>query len=147
MGFIIIILFFRMVDSVYDAYVVSSEPLTVVLYDPTDGSDLNEWILSQVYENLLPEPLSRSGGSLDKALVTVSYVSSTCDVYLRRCTQQTALVDALVSLAALRVSSGILPPAKTLSPDGVYLGRNDLHGWCRMVKIIFQLLISVLTFN
>ncbi len=130
-------------ESDYDAYVVSSEPLSVVLYNPADGSDLNEWILSQVYENLLPEPLPRPGGSLDKALVTVSYVSSACDVYLRRCTQQTALVDALVSLAAVRVTSGMLPPAKTLSQDGVYLGHNDLHGWCRMVIIIFQLIASV----
>lgn len=128
-----------MCERIFDAYVVTSEPLTLVLYDSEKGTDLSEYLLSQVNKCACGqvherEPLPRPGGPIDKVLVTVSYVSPTCDnIYLRRRTQQTALVDALVSLASLRAASGTLSSPETLCQHGIYLGLSDQHGWCRMV--------------
>lgn len=60
----------------------------------------------------------------------ISYVSSAFDVYMLRDTLQQNVVNALVLLVALRVEDA--PVATTLTPNSVYLGRSDKHGWCRM---------------
>lgn len=57
-------------------------------------------------------------------------MSSACDVYMSRDTPQKNVVDCLVSLLQLRVEQSPLPA--TLIADGLYLGRSEKHGWCRM---------------
>ncbi len=89
---------------------MSAERLTVVLKD--SHSNLNEDILSRAWEELPPEALQYVGGSLDKALASVSFISSNLDVYIRCCTLENAIVDALVSLTGLE--PGELPRVETL---------------------------------
>lgn len=87
----------------YDARVISitDEPIfTVILYEPESRVDMNEWILSQVAADIPTEPL-KVGRPVEQC--NVSYVSSACDVFIRRPElASTQLVESLVSLLVIR---------------------------------------------
>lgn len=118
----------RLLNNQFVARVVSREPhVSIILYESPSEINMNEWILEQVAEKLPMMPL-KVGPVVQKSII--SYVSSACDVYMSRDTPQKNVVDCLVSLLQLRVEQSLLPA--TLIADGLYLGRSEKHGWCRM---------------
>ena len=83
--------------------VTNDSVYTVILYDPDTRVDMNESVLSQI-ANDLPAEVLREGGPNEKACI--SYVSSACDVYVRRPDMAlTQVVDSLLSLLATRYSA------------------------------------------